>query len=199
MFSLDISMDLLRCDWCLNKNENYRAYHDEEWGVPVHDEQKHFEFLVLETAQAGLSWLTILNRREGYRKAFADFCPSRVARFGDVELQRLLQNPEIIRNRLKIEATIKNARAFLTIQEKFGSFDSYIWSFVDGIPVQNRWCSQSEVPVKTPVSDNLSKDMKKRSFAFVGSVTMYAHMQAIGMVNDHLLQCFRYKECATLV
>jgi DNA-3-methyladenine glycosylase I len=171
-----------------------KTYHDEEWGVPVHDDRKHFEFLVLESAQAGLSWSTILAKRAGYRKAFAAFDPVRVARMTEADVARLCLDPGIVRNRLKIAATIGNAARFLEVQREWGTFDRYIWSFVDGKPLQNRWSKQSQVPVTSQVSDALSKDLKKRGFKFVGSTTMYAHMQAIGLVNDHITSCFRFAE-----
>ena len=173
-------------------------YHDEEWGVPVHEDRKQFEFLILEGAQAGLSWRTILHRREGYRRAYANFDPERVARFGANDLQRLLRDPGIIRNRLKIEWSIKNARSFLDLQEAFGSFDAYVWRFVGGKPKQNAWRRLTQLPAKTPESDALSKDLKQRGFSFVGSTIMYAHMQAAGLVNDHVVQCYRYREVSLL-
>jgi len=172
----------------------YIHYHGHEWGVPVHDDRKQFEFLILEGAQAGLSWLTILKRREGYRKAFADFDPLAVARFSDKKIERLLLNPDIIRNRLKVNASVTNARAFLEIQEAFGSFDQYAWQFVDGERVVNRWETLSDIPATSKESDAFSKDLKQRGFKFVGSTIIYAHMQAVGMVNDHLVSCFRYQE-----
>lgn len=183
-----------RCEWCANSFDEYVRYHDEEWGVPVHDDQKHFEFLVLESAQAGLSWATILKKREGYRNAFADFDPNIVSTYEKGMVEELLQDASIIRNRLKIEATINNAKRFLEIQSEFGSFDTYIWQFVEGKPIVNKWKIKFEVPVTTKESDALSKDLKKRGFKFVGSTTIYAHMQAIGLVNDHTIDCFRYKE-----
>jgi DNA-3-methyladenine glycosylase I len=170
------------------------AYHDREWGVPVHNDRKHFEFLVLEGAQAGLSWSTILNKREGYRRAFADFDPEKVARFTAARIEKLILDPAIIRNRLKIESAVRNARAFLKLQEEFGSFDDFCWRFVNGKPKRNRWKSIREVPPTSPESDAFSKDLKQRGFNFVGSTVIYAHMQAIGMVNDHLIDCFRYRE-----
>jgi len=170
------------------------AYHDTEWGVPVHDDRKHFEFLVLEAAQAGLSWAIVLKKREGYRKAFSQFDPQKVARFDDKRIDRLVANPEIIRNRMKIAAAIKNARAFLAVQKEFGSFDNYSWRFVDGRPRINRWKSSKEIPATSPESDAMSKDLKQRGFSFVGSTVIYAHMQAVGMVNDHLVDCFRYRQ-----
>ena len=183
-----------RCGWCANSFEEYVRYHDEEWGVPVHDDKKHFEFLVLESAQAGLSWATILKKREGYRKAFADFDVTTVSQYGTGMVADLLQDASIIRNRLKIEATINNAKRFIEVQDEFGSFDKYIWQFVNGRPIVNQWKTMKEVPVTTNESDVLSKDLKKRGFKFVGSTTIYAHMQAIGLVNDHTVDCFRYSE-----
>ncbi|MDQ7007374.1 MAG: DNA-3-methyladenine glycosylase I [Acidobacteriota bacterium] len=182
-----------RCPWC-GRDPVYVAYHDREWGVPVHDDRKLFEFLVLEGAQAGLSWLTILKRREGYRRAYRGFDPRKVARFGASSVRRLLADTGIIRNRLKIEASISNARAFLKVQEEWGSFDAYIWSFVDGRPLQNRWRNVSELPASTPLSETISRDLKRRGFRFVGPTIVYAHMQATGMVNDHLVSCFRYRQ-----
>jgi len=170
-----------------------REYHDREWGVPVHDDRKHFEFLVLEAAQAGLSWSIVLNKREGYRKAFSQFDPEKVARFSKAKIDKLAADPAIIRNRLKIESAVRNARAFLAVQKEFGSFDKYCWQFVDGKPRQNRWASIRQIPARTPESDNFSKDLKQRGFNFVGSTIIYAHMQAVGMVNDHLVDCFRYR------
>jgi DNA-3-methyladenine glycosylase I len=169
-------------------------YHDHEWGVPVHDDRRHFEFLVLEGAQAGLSWATILKRREGYRRAFSDFDAEKVARYSQRQVDELLLDPSIIRNRLKIESTVRNARAFLAIREEFGSFDSYCWGFVEGHPILNHRKSTREIPATSAESDRFSKDLKKRGFSFVGSTIIYAHMQAVGMVNDHLAGCFRYCE-----
>lgn len=186
-------MGLSRCAWC-GTDPVYVRYHDEEWGVPVHDDRKLFEFIVLEGAQAGLSWLTILRRREGYRKAFAGFDPGKVARFGEKNVVSLLQDSRIIRNRLKLESAITNARAFLEIQDQFGSFDAYQWRFVDGKPIVSRWDTTKTPPATSPVSDALSKDLKSRGFKFVGSTIMYAHMQAVGMVNDHLVSCFRHRQ-----
>ncbi|SNS45674.1 DNA-3-methyladenine glycosylase I [Ekhidna lutea] len=183
-----------RCSWCVNTFEEYVRYHDEEWGVPVHDDKKHFEFLVLESAQAGLSWATILKKREGYRKAFANFDVETVAGYGPGMVEDLLQDASIIRNRAKIEASINNAQRFMEIQKEFGSFDKYIWQFVGGKPIINQWKTMKGVPVTTKESDELSKDLKKRGFKFVGSTTIYAHMQAIGLVNDHTVDCFRYSE-----
>lgn len=171
-------------------------YHDEEWGVPSHDDSTHFEFLILESAQAGLSWATILRKRSGYRRAFADFDVNRVARFNARSLQRLLNDAGIVRNRQKIEAAINNARRFLSVQAEFGSFSNYAWDFVGGAPIVNRWNSQSEVPATSPESDALSKDLRARGFSFVGSTIIYAHMQATGLVNDHVTSCFRYSEIA---
>lgn len=183
-----------RCEWCANSFEDYVRYHDEEWGVPVHDDRKHFEFLVLESAQAGLSWATILKKRKGYKNAFANFDPEVVALFENGMVEELLQDASIIRNRLKINATINNAKRFLEVQDEFECFDKYIWRFVEGTPIVNRWKSKDQVPVTTAESDALSKDLKQRGFKFVGSTTIYAHMQAIGLVNDHTIDCFRYQE-----
>ena len=190
-------MAVKRCTWC-GTDPLYMQYHDEEWGVPVWDDQTLFEFLVLEGAQAGLSWITILRKREAYRKLFSNFDVQKVARFTDKRLEKLLLDASIIRNRLKVFAARKNARAFLDVQAEKGSFADYIWDFVDGEPIQNKWKSMAEVPATTAVSDALSKDMKKRGFTFVGSTIMYAHMQATGMVNDHTTDCFRYRECKSL-
>lgn len=187
-----------RCPWALSGNELYQDYHDSEWGVPVYDDRKQFEFLILEGAQAGLSWSTILNKREGYRRAFAGFDPERVARFGKRELARLMQDTGIVRNRLKIEAAIGNARVFLDFKDGHGSFAEHLWNFVDGRPLQNRHRKQGDVPATSPESDRLSKDLKQRGFRFVGSTIVYAHMQATGMVNDHLLTCFRHRACKAL-
>lgn len=188
-----------RCVWCLSGNEAYITYHDEEWGVPVHDDRKQFEFLTLESAQAGLSWSCVLNKRAGYRKAFADFDPEKVARFSEKKIAKLIENPAIIRNKLKINAAVTNARAFLAVQEEFGTFDKYFWQFVEGRPIVNKWQLHEQVPATSKESDALSKDLKQRGFKFVGSTIIYAHMQAIGMVNDHLVSCFRHRECAKLV
>jgi DNA-3-methyladenine glycosylase I len=182
-----------RCPWCEGA-DLYRRYHDEEWGVPVHDDRKHFEFLVLESAQAGLSWSTILKKRENYRKAYRGFDPQIVARFGARDIERLLKDAGIVRNRLKIESSINNAKRFLEIREEFGSFDAYLWGFVGGSPVVNRRRILSEIPAKTELSDRISKDLKTRGFRFVGSTIIYAHLQAVGVVNDHLVGCFRYGE-----
>jgi len=186
------------CPWALGVSNAYRRYHDEEWGVPVRDDQTQFEFLILEGAQAGLSWSTILHKRDGYRRCFADFDPDRVARFTETRIQELLADPGIVRNRLKVRSAVSNAQAFLHVQEEFGSFQEYLWSFVDGVPVQNRWQRQEEVPATTPLSDRISKDLKKRGFRFVGSTIVYSHLQATGLVNDHIVTCFRYAECSDL-
>ena len=169
-------------------------YHDREWGVPVHDDRTHFEFLLLEGAQAGLSWSTILRKREAYRRAFSEFDPHKVARYTEKKIQSLVADPGIVRNRMKIEAAVKNARAFLAIQEEFGSFDAYCWPFVGGKPLLNRRTLSREIPATSPESDAFSKDLKRRGFGFVGSTIIYAHMQAVGMVNDHLVDCFRYRQ-----
>ncbi len=181
----------IRCGWCL-KFDQYIKYHDEEWGLPVHDDRVHFEFLILEGAQAGLSWSTILKKRDGYRKAFAEFDPIRVSRFTQARIEKILTDPGIIRNRLKVNAAVNNAKRFLEIQKEFGSFDRYIWQFVNGKPIVNHWKSLSEVPATTAESDALSKDLIKRGFKFVGSTVIYAHMQACGLVNDHLVDCWRH-------
>ena len=187
-----------RCQWAANGSPNYIAYHDEEWGVPLHDDRRLFEFLVLEGAQAGLSWSTILNKREGYRKAFGGFDPRKVARFTPARIEKLLLDPGIVRNRLKVASAVTNARAFLAVQKEFGSFDAYIWQFTGGKPIQNAWTSMQQVPARTPESDALSRDLKQRGFRFVGSTILYAHMQATGMVNDHTVDCFRWKEVQSL-
>jgi len=184
-----------RCSWAEGVNLDYIEYHDKEWGVPVFDDRVQFEFLVLEGAQAGLSWSTILNKRDGYRRAFADFDPVKVARFTDRQVEKLLLDPSIVRNRLKVRSTVGNAKAFLAVQKEFGSFSEYIWGFVGGKPIQNRVNKDGDVPATSPESDALSKDLKKRGFKFVGSTIMYAHMQATGLVNDHVVDCFRYKPC----
>jgi len=180
-----------RCNWCLG-DELMMEYHDTEWGVPVHDDRVHYEYLVLDAAQAGLSWRTVLYKRENYRTAFAEFDPVKVARFTDKRIAKLLQNPGIIRNRQKVNSAIVNARAFLSVQEEFGSFDEYVWRFVDGVTIVNRWKSQGQIPAKTAVSEALSKDMKQRGFSFCGPTICYAYMQAAGLVNDHEISCFRY-------
>lgn len=185
---------LNRCDWCENTFPEYVEYHDKEWGVPVYDDQRQFEFLVLESAQAGLSWSTILKKRAGYRKAFAGFDPKKVALFDEEKIQQLLNNKEIVRNELKIRSAVNNAQRFLAIQQEFGSFSNYIWSFVDGQTVQNHWQTLEEVPAQTQISNRLSNELKKHGFKFVGGTIMYAHMQATGLVNDHLVSCFRHAE-----
>lgn len=187
-----------RCRWAEGVSLDYIAYHDEEWGVPVWDDQVQFEFLILEGAQAGLSWSTILNKRDGYRKAFADFDPVKVARFTDKRLEKLLLDPSIVRNRLKVHSAVTNAKAFLKVQKEYGSFCDYIWGFVGGKPMQSKLKNDGDVPATSAESDALSKDLKKRGFKFVGSTIIYAHMQATGMVNDHVTSCFRYKPCAAL-
>jgi DNA-3-methyladenine glycosylase I len=169
-------------------------YHDREWGVPVHDDRTHFEFLILEGAQAGLSWSTVLRKRDAYRRAFSGFDPKRVARYSAATVRRLLRDPGIIRNRLKVESAVTNARAFLAVQDEFGTFDAYCWGFVEGRPRVNRWRTIRQVPATSPESDAFSKDLKQRGFRFVGSTIVYAHMQAVGMVNDHFVDCFRYRE-----
>lgn len=183
---------LKRCAWATPNDPEYVAYHDDEWGVPVHDDRRWFEFLLLEGAQAGLSWATILHKRENYRRAFAGFDAGKVARFTARDVTRLLNDPGIVRNRLKIGSAIGNARAFLAVQQEFGSFDTYIWRFVGGKPRQNRWRSQRQVPAHTPASDAVSNDLKKRGFKFVGSTICYAFMQATGMVDDHIVSCYRH-------
>ena len=183
-----------RCGWVNAGDALMLDYHVREWGVPVHDDRKHFEFLVLEAAQAGLSWAIVLRKREGYRRAFSEFDPQKVARYTDKRIDKLTLDPSIIRNRMKIEAAVRNAREFLAIQDEFGSFDSYCWRFVDGRPRLNRWKTTKDIPATSPESDAFSKDLKKRGFNFVGSTVIYAHMQAVGMVNDHLVDCFRYRE-----
>jgi DNA-3-methyladenine glycosylase I len=185
-----------RCEWA-NKTELEQLYHDHEWGVPVHDDRSLFEFLILEGAQAGLSWSTILKKREGYRKAFQNFDALKISRYSELDTSRLLAYTGIIRNRLKINATITNARAFLLIQEKFGSFDRFIWQFVGGKPLQNAWKKLADIPSSSPESNAMSKDLKQRSFTFVGSTICYAFMQAVGMVNDHVVSCFRYEQLKT--
>jgi DNA-3-methyladenine glycosylase I len=182
-----------RCEWA-NKNELERSYHDEEWGVAIHDDRSLFEFLILEGAQAGLSWSTILRKREGYRKAFDNFDARKISRYSEADVSRLLANPEIIRNKLKVNATITNARAFLQVQEQFGSFDHYIWQFVDGKSIVNSWKKMTDIPSSSPESEAMSKDLLKRGFKFVGATICYAFMQAVGMVNDHVVGCFRHRE-----
>jgi DNA-3-methyladenine glycosylase I len=185
--------DVRRCAW-VGDEPLYQAYHDQEWGVPVHDDRLLFEFLVLEGAQAGLSWLTILRKREGYRRAFAGFDPGAVAAFGPADMERLLADPGIVRNRLKVGSAVTNAQAFLRVQEEFGGFDAYIWRFTGGKTIQNEWELMGEIPAKTPEAERMSADLKKRGFRFVGPTICYAHMQATGMVNDHTVDCFRYQE-----
>jgi DNA-3-methyladenine glycosylase I len=192
---LRLASKVTRCPWCEGSPE-YVAYHDLEWGVPVHDDRRLHEFLLLEGAQAGLSWLTILRKRDAYAKAFAGFDPAAVARFGTRQVGRLLHDRGIVRNRLKLDAAVGNAKTFLDVQQSFGSFDAYIWRFVDGRPVQNRWRTLRQVPASTPQSDAMSKDLKHRGFKFVGTTICYAFMQAVGMVNDHLTGCYRWQELA---
>lgn len=184
-----------RCTWC-GDDPLYRDYHDREWGVPLHDDRALFEFLILEGAQAGLSWITILRKRENYRAAFDGFDAARVARYDANKIESLLQNPGIVRNRLKVSAAVTNAQKFLEVQDEFGSFDAFLWRFVDGKPKQNTWRSPAEIPASTPESDAMSKELKRRGFKFAGSTICYAHMQATGMVNDHVMDCFRHKELA---
>ncbi len=186
--------EIIRCGWCVGK-PLYEQYHDEEWGMPIRDDRKQFEFLILESAQAGLSWYTILQRREGYRKAFANFDYKKVAKFDEQKIESLLQDAGIIRNKAKIVAAVNNAKRFMEVQKEFGSFSNYIWSFVGNKPIVNKWKTLKECPATTPESDALAKDMKKRGFQFLGSTTLYAHMQATGLVNDHLVDCHRYKKC----
>jgi len=185
--------DIKRCEWCTG-SEVERVYHDDEWGVPLHDDRKFFEFLILEGAQAGLSWITILKKRDHYRKVFDHFDPLRVVKYSDKKIEKLLLDPGIVRNRLKVSSTVSNARFFLDVQEEFGSFDDYIWQFTDGKVIQNQWQSMSEIPANTVESDAMSKDLKARGFRFVGTTICYAFMQATGMVNDHTIDCFRYAE-----
>lgn len=184
-----------RCPWAYGASPHYIPYHDREWGVPVRDDRTQFEFLTLESAQAGLSWNTILNKREGYRRAFAGFDPVKVARFTPAKIESLLKDPGIVRNRLKVAAAVNNARLFLEVQREFGSFSKYIWGFVGGKQKVNRWKTLKDLPASSPESDALSADLKRRGFKFVGSTIMYAHMQATGLVNDHLVTCFRHKAC----
>ena len=193
-----MSKAVTRCKWAEGVSLEYITYHDEEWGVPVWDDQTQFEFLILEGAQAGLSWSTILNKRSGYRKNFADFDAQKVARFTKKRIEKILQDPAVVRNRLKVESAVSNAKAFLKVQEEFGTFSEYIWGFVGGEPIQNKLRKDSDTPVTSPDSDALSKDLKARGFKFVGSTIVYAHMQATGMVNDHVVTCFRHKACAAL-
>jgi DNA-3-methyladenine glycosylase I len=195
---MPVAKPVVRCPWSVKGNDLYISYHDTEWGVPAWDDRTQFEFLILEGAQAGLSWSTILNKREGYREAFAGFDAERIARFGKRELAKLMKNPNIVRNRLKIEAAVGNARAYLNFQAEHGSFATHMWSFVGGKPIQNGFTQHKQVPPVSAESDALSKDLKQRGFRFVGSTIIYAHMQATGMVNDHLTGCFRHKECKAL-
>jgi DNA-3-methyladenine glycosylase I len=187
-------MDKARCEWVNGADPLMVEYHDREWGLPVHDDRQHFEFLVLEAAQAGLSWSTVLRKREGYRRAFSDFDPEKVARYTDRKIEKLLLDPSIIRNRLKVQAAVRNAKRFLAVQEEFGSFDAYCWRFVGGKPLDGRRKGNGDTPATSPESDAFSKDLKSRGFSFVGSTVIYAHMQAVGMVNDHLVSCFRHSE-----
>jgi DNA-3-methyladenine glycosylase I len=187
------SAEQKRCSWVNVDNALLVEYHDHEWGVPSHDDRKHFEFLILEAAQAGLNWSIVLNKREGYRRAFSQFDPEKVARYTKAKIDKLVADPGIIRNRLKIESAVTNAHALLKVQEEFGSFDKYCWRFVGGKPRQNSWKTLRQVPPTTPESDSLSRDLKQRGFKFVGPTVIYAHMQAVGMVNDHLVDCFRYR------
>ena len=183
-----------RCAWVNAANALMVDYHDREWGVPAHDDRTHFEFLILEAAQAGLSWSIVLNKRDGYRRAFSRFDPEKVARYSEARIDKLAADPGIIRNRMKIAAAVKNARAFLAVQDEYGSFDAYCWRFVDGRSLQNRWKTMGQIPATTRESDAFSRDLKQRGFSFVGSTVIYAHMQAVGMVNDHMLDCFRYPQ-----
>jgi len=187
---------ITRCKWAEGVGLNYIEYHDKEWGVPVHDDRTQFEFLILEGAQAGLSWSTILNKRDGYRTAFAEFDVEKVARFTKKRVEKLLLDPSIVRNRLKVESTVSNAKAFIAVQEEFSSFSDSMWGFVDGRTLQNRFKKDSDIPATSAESDALGKDLKKRGFKFVGSTIMYAHMQATGLVNDHVVGCFRHEACA---
>jgi DNA-3-methyladenine glycosylase I len=187
------SAEQKRCSWVNVDNALLLEYHDREWGVPSHDDRKHFEFLILEAAQAGLNWSIVLNKREGYRRAFSEFDPEKVARYTKAKIDKLIADPGIIRNRLKIESAVTNAHSLLKVQEEFGSFDKYCWRFVGGKPLQNSWKTLRQVPPTTPESDALSRDLKQRGFKFVGPTVIYAHMQAVGMVNDHLVDCFRYR------
>jgi DNA-3-methyladenine glycosylase I len=186
-------MNKKRCDWCLG-NELYIEYHDKEWGVPVHNDREHFEFLVLESAQAGLTWLTILKRREHYRRLYDNFDPVKVAGYGPDKVNKMLQDPGIIRNRKKVESSVLNARLFLDVVHEYGTFDKYIWGFTDGNVIVNNWKSVSDLPANSPLSDRITSVMKKRGFTFLGTTIMYAHLQSIGIINDHLVDCFRHKE-----
>lgn len=195
---MDTFKKIKRCGWAGTTDENYIAYHDEEWGVPMTDDVKLFEFIVLESAQAGLSWKTILNRREGYRKAFKGFDPNKVAKMSERDVVRLVNDPSIIRNRMKIESTIKNAKAFLLVQKEFGSFSNYMWGWVKGKPVQGKRKKSSDIPAVTDLAIAMSKDLKKRGFSFLGPTVWYAHMQAVGMVNDHISSCYRHAHIGKL-
>ena len=188
----------VRCEWVKDTGELYTAYHDDEWGVPVRDDGRWFEFLILEGAQAGLSWATVLKKRPNYRRAFDAFDPAKIARYNKRRIATLLQDEGIIRNRLKVEGTVRNAKAFLEIQEEYGSFDAYIWQFVDGAPIQNRWRKMGDIPAQTPLAETISKALKKRGFTFVGPTICYALMQATGLVNDHTTDCYRYRPIAAL-
>jgi len=190
-------MEKQRCPWCLS-SEKYIKYHDEEWGKPVHDDAVHFEFLVLESAQAGLSWITVLNKRENYRKSYDGFDVKKAAQYGPDKIKELMANEGVIRNLKKIEASINNAVRFIEIQQEFGSFDKYIWNFTGFKPIVNKWKTLSELPPFSALSDNVARDMKKRGFKFLGSTVMYAHLQAVGIINDHLIDCFRYKQILKL-
>ena len=192
-----MSDNLTRCAWG-ETDPLYIEYHDKEWGLPLHDDQKLFEMLILEGAQAGLSWITILRKREAYREAFDHFDPEKVARYDEAKITELLNNSGIVRNKLKVNSAVSNAQAYLTVQEEFGSFDTYIWQFVGGQPIVNRWTEMSQIPAQTTESQAMSKDLKARAFKFVGPTICYAHMQATGMVNDHVLDCFRYEEISSL-
>ena len=194
-----MSKTVRRCKWAEGVSLEYIEYHDKEWGVPVYDDRVQFEFLILEGAQAGLSWSTILNKRAGYRTAFADFDVEKVARFTNKRIEKLLANPAIVRNRLKVQSAVTNAKAFIAVQEEFGSFSDYIWGFVDGQPILNRFKRDRDIPATSKESDALSKDLKKRGFKIVGSTIVYAHMQATGLVNDHVVGCFRYKPCVEMI
>ena len=193
-----MNKDKKRCQWISLKSPLYLKYHDEEWGVPVHDDKKLFAKLILDGAQAGLSWFTILKKRENYKKAFDDWDYVKIAMYGDKKINELLENEGIVRNRLKVGSTIKNAKVFIDIQKEFGSFDKYLWRFVGGKPIQNKFKKMSDLPAKTELSDTISKDLKERGMSFVGPTIIYSYMQAIGMVNDHTIDCFRFKECARL-
>lgn len=197
LYFLNMKKEKTRCPWCTGFDE-YIKYHDEEWGVPVHDDKVHFEFLLLEGAQAGLSWSTILKKRDGYRKAFADFDATKVSKFTDAKLEKILLNPDIVRNRLKVYSAVNNAKRFLEVQKEFGSFDKYVWNFVGNKPIVGNRRGNGDIPATTSESDALSKDLIKRGFKFVGSTVIYAHMQACGLVNDHRVDCFRFKETAKL-